>query len=200
MYKLYGSAKTRGGRVMWMLEELGAEYEVLDYGPHAPEVYEVNPGGKIPVLLDGDLAISDSTAILLHLADKHGELTFPVGSPERSRMMSVVGFAIDEVEQPLWTVAKHGFVLPEDVRALEAVTPACHFEWKKAMKTLGALLGDKTFVMGDRFTVPDIIIGHLGGWAKGAGFPAPEGAVADYMARIRSRPGWRAVVEARTAA
>lgn len=200
MYKLFGSPSTRAGRVMWMLEELGAPYEVISAYPHAPEVLAVNPSGKIPVLADGDAIITDSTAIMIHLADKHGALTYPAGSIERAKMTAAICFAIDDVEQSLWTLAKHGFVLPEDLRKAAEVEPACRHEWNVAMKNLEALLGDGPFLMGADFTVPDIILGHLGGWAKTIGFEAPEGPVADYMTRIRARPGWRAVVAARKAA
>ena len=200
MYKLYGSPKSRAGRVIWMLEELGVPYELIAAAPHSPEIVAVNPSGKIPVLVDGDLALSDSTAILFHLADKHGKLTFPAGSPERARMTAALCFATDAIEQPLWTLAKHTFVLPEEVRQRDAIEPACRFEWKRAMKALEAMIGDGPFVMGETFTIADVTLGHLGAWGKANGFEAREGAVADYMDRVRSRPGWRAVVKAREAA
>lgn len=200
MYKLYGSPKSRAGRVMWMLEELGADYEVIDAGPHSPAVYALNPSGKIPILVDGDVVVTDSTAIMLHLADKHGAMTYPAGSAERAKMTSLVSFAVDEVEQPLWTGTKHGFILPEALRCAEAITPALHHEFKVAMTTLDKRLGGGPFVMGEEFTVPDVILGHLGGWAKMTGFPAPPERVAEYMKRIRARPAWRAVVEARKGA
>lgn len=197
MYTLLGSPKTRAGRVMWMLEELGVEYTINPCGPHDPAVRAVNPTGKIPVLIDGDLAITDSTAILMHLADKHQKMTYPAGSAERAKLMSVISFAVDAVEQPLWFFAKHSFVYPEEMRALDAVLPGLRHEFAKAMEALDAMLGDQAFIMGDDFTVADVILGHLGGWAKGAGFGAPDGKVGEYMTRIRSRPGWKAVLKAR---
>ena len=140
MYTLIGNPKTRAGRVMWMLEELGVNYEINPCNPHDPAVVAVNPTGKIPALIDGDLAINDSTAILLHLGDKHQKLTYPLGSPERAKMMSVIFFATDAIEQPLWTFAKHSFVYPEEVRALEAVRPAARHEFGRAMAALARSL------------------------------------------------------------
>lgn len=200
MYHLYGSPKSRAARVMWMLEELGADYEVLPHMSHTPEVLAVNPGGKIPVLVDGDAVVTDSVAILMYLADKHGALTFPVGSPERTEMTAMLLFATDELEGPLWTCAKHSFLLPEDMRALDAVTPACRWEFERALKTLAARLGSREFAVGGAFSIADILLGHIGGWAKANRFPAPEGDVDAYMTRIRARPGWQAVVKAREAA
>ena len=199
MYKLYGSPKNRAGRIMWMLEELGAEYEIIAAAPHSDEINAVNPTGKLPALVDGDVAVFDSTAIMMYLADKHGKMTYPVGSPERARLMSILCFAIDAVEQPLWTMAKHAFVLPEDVRLGEAIHPACHAEWSKAMVALEKIIGDGPFAMGEDFTIADVTLGHLGGWGKASGMPAPPASVAAYMDRVRSRPGWLAVAEARKA-
>ncbi len=197
MYTLLGSPKTRAGRVMWMLEELGGKYEINPCGPHDPAVTAVNPTGKIPVLIDGDIVINDSTAILLHLGDKHQKLTYPLGSADRAKMMSVICFAIDSFEQPLWSFAKHSFVHPADIRALKAITPALKHEFAQAVATLDKMLGDQEFIMGDEFSTADVVLGHLGGWAKGIGFGATEGRVGDYMSRIRSRPGWKAVLKAR---
>ncbi len=199
MYKLLGNPKTRAGRVMWMLEELGVDYEVDPCSPHDPAVAAVNPTGKIPALIDGDTVINDSTAILFHLGDKHQKLTYPLGSPERAKMMSVIFFATDAIEQPLWTMAKHTFVYPENVRELDAVRPAARHEFSQAMAALDRMLGDQDFVMGDEFSTADIVLGHLGGWAKGSGFGADEGRVGDYMSRVRSRPAWKAVLKAAAA-
>ena len=195
MYKLLGNPKTRAGRVMWMLEELGAEYDLNPCNPHDPAVAAINPTGKIPALIDGDLIINDSTAILLHLGDKHQKLTYPLASPERARMMSVIFFATDAIEQPLWTMAKHSFVYPEQVRELDAVRPAARHEFGQAMEALDKMLGDREFIMGDEFSTADIILGHLGGWAKGSGFGADEGRVGEYMSRVRSRPAWKTVLK-----
>ncbi|MEM1302522.1 MAG: glutathione S-transferase N-terminal domain-containing protein, partial [Pseudomonadota bacterium] len=74
-YTVIGSARSRAFRVLWALEELGVPYEHLAEGPRSDKVFELNPLGKVPVLLDGDEAITDSNAILHYLADKHGGLT-----------------------------------------------------------------------------------------------------------------------------
>lgn len=199
MYKLLGNPKTRAGRVMWMLEELGVPYDLNPVNPHDPAVAAVNPTGKIPALIDGETVIFDSTAILFHLGDKHQRFTYPAGSPDRAKMMSVIFFATDAIEQPLWTMAKHSFVYPEDVRALDAVRPGARHEFANAMEALDRMLGDQEYVMGDDFTIADIILGHLGGWAKGSGFGADEGRVGAYMSRVRSRPAWKAVLKAAAA-
>lgn len=88
--KLYYSRYTRSGRARWILEEIGVAYEIarlsFQKGEHkAPEYLEIHPHGSVPALTDGDLKIYESSAILLHLADKYpdAKLAPPLGSDER---------------------------------------------------------------------------------------------------------------------
>ena len=143
------------------------------------------------------MAVTDSTAILFHLSDKHGQMTRPVGTAGRAELMNAVFFAIDALEQPLWAASRHGFILPEDLRRKEELTPALHYACSNALRTLEAMLGDREFILGDDFTIADIIIGHCGAWSKGYDFPQPEGAVADYFARLRERPAFKAMMKLR---
>jgi glutathione S-transferase len=119
--KLYGHPNSRATRAMWALEEVAAEYEYvhvdLKTGQGRSDAYlALNPAGKVPTLVDGDLVITESAAICLYLGDKFPEsgLVPPSGSTERAECDRWVSFAISELEQPLWTIAKHRFVLPEE--------------------------------------------------------------------------------------
>ena len=103
MYKLIGSPKTRAFRVMWMLNELGLEYQLDPLPPRDPSLTALNPSGKVPVLIDGPDAIIDSVAICQYLADKHGRFTFPAGTVKRAHQDSFTQFAMDDVESTLWT-------------------------------------------------------------------------------------------------
>ena len=196
MYKLIGSPKTRAFRVMWMLEELGQDYELDPVGPRDKSLAAINPSLKVPVLKDGDDHIIDSVAICQYLADKHGQMTFPAGTIQRGHQDSFTQFAVDDVELPLWVAAKHKFVLPEEYRVPD-VKRACQFDFDRAMMALSQRLGKKTYVMGDTFTVPDLLLGHCSGWAKSTGWTIPEGNVADYIARIRARPAFQKTWAAR---
>lgn len=194
MYKVIGSPKTRTMRVLWMLEELGQDYEIQPAKPHSAEVLSDNPGGKIPVLQDNGATLRDSVAICTYLADKHGQLTHPAGTTDRARQDALTQFCVDEVEGALWTAAKNTFVNPEEHRA-EAVIPVAKFEFAKAMDTLEKHLENRDFVCGDSFTVPDLLLGHCAGWAKNAGFPIPDGPVATYLERMRARPALARAME-----
>ncbi len=78
MLKLYGGTRTRASKVQWYLEELSIPYEfvLLDLaaGEHQkPEYLAINPMGKVPAIVDGDLKLWESGAILLYLAEKYAQ-------------------------------------------------------------------------------------------------------------------------------
>lgn len=196
MYKVIGSPKTRAFRVMWMLQELGESFALDPLPPRDAKLAAINPSLKVPVLQDGDDYIIDSVAIVQYLADKHGKMTFPAGTIQRAHQDSFTQFAVDDVELCLWVAAKHSFALPEEYRVPD-VKRACRFDFDRAMKALSVRLGDKTFVMGDTFTVPDLLLGHCAGWAASIGWDVPDGNVKDYVTRVRARPAFAAATAAR---
>lgn len=196
MYKVIGSLRTRAFRVAWMLNELAQSFTVDPVPPRDASITSLNPSGKVPILLDGTDAIIDSVAICQYLADKHGQCTFPAGTIERAHQDSFAQFATDDVESCLWTVSKHKFVLPEALR-VPAVMEACHYDFDRAMESLAKRLSSKNYVMGDTFTVPDLLLGHCGGWAESIGWTVNDPAVADYISRVRMRPAFLKTIAAR---
>jgi glutathione S-transferase len=198
MYTVIGSPKTRAFRVMWMLEELGQPYEIDPTPPRDKKLEAINPSLKVPILKDGDDYVIDSVAIVQYLADKHNALTFTAGTIARAHQDSFTQFAVDDVESGLWQASKHTFALPAEYR-VEDAKRACVFDFERAMKALSARLGDKTYVMGNTFTVPDLLLGHCAGWAKAIGWSLPGGNVGAYFARIGERPAYLAAKARREA-
>jgi len=199
MYTIIGPLRTRAFRVAWMLEELGLPHTVDAIPPHDPKLAAINPSGKVPILKDGDDYVIDSVAICQYLADKHGKLTFPAGTIARAHQDSFTQFVVDDIESTLWTAAKHTFVLPKELRT-EAAKTAAKYDFDRALGHLAARLGDKTYMMGDTFTVPDLLAGHCGGWAKGLRWEVPEGPVSAYFDRVNARPAAERAKAARAAA
>lgn len=191
MYTIVGSNKTRSARVLWLLEELGQPYTHLPAGPQSDLAFAHNPAGKVPVLIEGDSAITDSTAILTYLADKHGTFTAAAGSLARARQDSMTQFLLDELDACLWTAARHSFVLPEPMR-LPAIKDSLKWEYARSLQRLADRMAGP-FLMGDEMTVPDIIATHCLGWGVAARFGAPEGTLAEYLARMRARPAFQRV-------
>lgn len=188
-YTLIGSAATRAGRALWMLEELEASYEHMGVKPHAEAVLAHYPRGKVPVLLVDGEPITDSTAILTYLADSHGRFTAPAGTMARARQDMMLHCVLDELDAVLWTAARHSFILPEDKRVPE-VKDSLRWELARNQASLARRLGDQPFLMGDEFTVADIVLAHCLLWAKTAKFGISEPALEAYFARMIERPAF----------
>ena len=193
MYTVVGDPRNRSLRVMWMLEELGQPYEIELAGAQSERMRAINPTGKAPALIAEDVAIPDSVAVITFLADRHGACTHPAGSVERALQDAATQFCVDELEGACWTAAKNRFIHPEDKRS--AVDDTCAFEFELAQKRLERILGDKPFVTGETFTVPDILIVHCLNWGERMHkYAIREGAVADYRARVAARPALAAAM------
>ena len=189
-YTLIGTKTTRAFRVLWALEELGLDYAHLAETPHSDAVRAHNPTGKVPVFLDGDTALTDSTAIMQYLADKHGGITHPAGTPERARQDAMTHFVLDELDATLWTAARHSFILPKDKRVPE-VKDSLKWEFARSVDELMRRKGDAPFLAGDRFTVADIIATHCGNWAFSAKFPLENDTFQAYCKDMRSRAAFQ---------
>lgn len=189
MYRVVGPAKTRAFRVLWMLEELGQTYTHDPHPPRSDDVRTLNPLGKVPVLVDGEAVLTDSTAILTYLADKHGALTHPPGTVARGQQDAITQFLLDEVDALLWTAARHSFILPEEHR-VPAIKESLRWEFAASEARLVAMLGDGPFLTGDQMTIPDIIATHCGTWAVGAKFPLNDPVLKAYLKRMRDRPAY----------
>jgi len=190
MMKLIGNVKSRTLRVLWLLEELGLDYEHVSLNPRTDEVVAINPSGKIPALIVDGTVLSDSTAIMTYLADKHGKFTFPAGSLERAEQDSHTFFLLDEFDACLWTAARNSFILPEEHR-VPAIKESLKWEFSRSQSRFVERLGDGPFLMGDTMTIADILAAHCGGWAITAKFDITEPVFRDYVDRLRQRPAFQ---------
>jgi len=111
--KLYEFAPTRSIRARWTLQELGVDFEAVTVnllaGEHrSPAFLKINPAGKLPVLVDGDVVLTESVAIVLYLAEKYRDKgLIPIDLCERAQMIRWLLFTTTELEQPLWRIARH---------------------------------------------------------------------------------------------
>lgn len=189
-YTLIGSASTRAGRPLWMLEELEVPYEHLGVKPHAEDVTRHYPRGKVPVLLVDGEPVTDSTAIIQYLADSHGRFTAPAGTLARARQDALTQCVLDEFDAVLWTAARHSFILPEE-RRVPAVKESLRWELARNQASFAKRMGEGPFVMGEDFTVTDIVLTHCLLWAKAAKFEISEPVLVDYFQRMRQRPAFQ---------
>ena len=195
MITLVGTRKTRGFRPVWLLEELGVEYDHIPAMPGSAEIRAHQPSGKVPALIVDGQVIGDSVAIMAYLSDRFGKFTFPSGSVERGIQDAHVNFILDEMDAVLWTAARHTFVLPEEHR-VPAVKDSLKWEFKRNLARFVARLGDGPYLMGDTFTIADIVACHCGMWATNAKFPMDEQpAFLAYVDRLKERPAYQRALE-----
>jgi glutathione S-transferase len=186
MYTVTGNPMTRTFRVIWALEEMGLPYELNPASPQSPEVLALNASGKVPVLQEDGEILTDSTAIITYLADKHGKLTAPVGTLARARQDAMTQLCLDELDAVLWTAARHSFALPKEQRVPE-IKPSLKWEFSRNLARIEQKIKGP-FVMGDAFTIADIVLTHCLNWASGAKFPIESQVALDYARAMRARP------------
>ena len=196
MLQVYGCPNTRSTRVVWALEEAGAEYDyhkidLLAGAGRRPDYLALNPGGKVPTLVDGELVLTESGAICTYIGDcfPGSGLTPPAGSSERARYNQWCFFVMSELEQPLWTIAKHRFALPEK-RRVPAVIETAVWEFAVAAKVLAIGLGEREYLVGERFTAADLLAAHTLAWARANKLPPADSRVEAYADRLLARPAW----------
>tara|TARA_R110002049_G_scaffold44333_5_gene130023 strand:+ start:75107 stop:75700 length:594 start_codon:yes stop_codon:yes gene_type:complete len=192
MYTVIGATKSRAFRVMWMLEEIGQPYDLNPAAARSDEAKKFNPSGKIPALVDGADVLTDSVAIMTYLADKHGQLTAPAGTPDRARQDAMTLWLIDEFDAILWAAAKHSFVFPEEAR-VPAIKESLRAEFERAAATLCDRL-DGPFLMGDQISLPDLLAVHCINWSIGANFPRVDDKLNLWAKSMRDRPAFQAAM------
>src|SRR5262245_27813941 len=127
MIRLYGPSQTRAFRVLWLLEELGVPYEHVRGGNPAelrsPEFLKLNPNGRVPVLVDGDVVLFESLAINLYLAERYGaESLWPKTPGERAQAVQWSFWVVTECERVAFATLFH------------AATPAFEF-WRSWVRS-----------------------------------------------------------------
>lgn len=193
MIKLYGTPPTRALRVIWLLNELGLEYEMhpvdlLKGEARREDFLALNPAAKVPVLVDGDLVLTESAAIQLYLAEKYPEAGFIPGSlEERAQMYRWIFFLVTEIEQPLWRIARHTFLYPEHKRLPQDVELAKR-ECREMVAVLEQHMQGREFVVGDRLSVADFNAAYTLDWVDEEKLLDNAPRLKDYLQAMYARP------------
>jgi glutathione S-transferase len=195
MITVFGFPNSRSLRVTWMLEELGLPYDyrkvdLFKGEGQLPNYLAINPNGKVPAIVDGDLVLYESGAICTWLGERHpdaGLLPRPDEAMARAACLQWLFFILTELDQPLWNKAKHRFALPRERRVPEAI-PTFEWEFYQALRVLDAHLAEREFMVADRFTVADIFATHVLVWALSARMELKSAALDAYVARMETRP------------
>ncbi len=159
--KIYGIPRSRAIRNLWMAFELDIPYELVEvgFGPEGTKsaaYLAVNPFGQVPAIMDGGTVISESLAINLYLARKHGGALAPVDLAEEGRMLSWSFWAATTVEPNAATAMYNTVMYAPELRDPAAVTKALA-ALEAPLKVLEQMLVQGGgFLVGGRFTVADL--------------------------------------------
>jgi glutathione S-transferase len=197
MIKLYGTPPTRVVRAQWLLGELDLAHELIAVDLHAgeqrtAEFLALNPAAKVPVLVDGDVVISESAAIQLYLADRYGD-RFPGGglipdtAEDRGRMYHWLFFLMTEIEAPLWRIALHSFLYAPGEQSADEIALAKR-DGKRMVAVFEQHMQGRDFVVGERVTVADFNAAFTLDWANEEGLLGDAPALRAYLTAMYARP------------
>lgn len=216
MLTLYGVYRSRASRPLWLLEELGLAFDLVPViqsdrladplAPDAPlntaspKFLSINPLGQVPLLEEDGLVLSESFAISLHIARRHGGLLGPQSDSEIALMEQWAFFSATSIETParaiLNTVEGGGAETPEGQMSIarSALT------LERPLAYLNSFLERHPYLVGGRFTVADINLAECLRYAQEypsvvAKFPAVEA----WLHRCQSRPAFKSMLNGQLA-
>jgi glutathione S-transferase len=191
--KLYEFGPTRSIRARWALQELGVEFEAITINlvegeNRSPGFLSVNPAGKLPVLVDGDVTLTESVAIVLYLAEKYPDKKLlPATLAERAQLNRWLLFTTTELEQPLWRMARHTNLYPQEKRIPDEIAVA-RDDFLQMVPLIDQHMHDRQFVVGDRVTVGDFVLAYTLDWANEVNLLERLPRLASYMEKMYARP------------
>lgn len=174
MIQLYGISASRAFRCLWLLEELGVAYEhiPLDFrgdDTQAPAYRAINPNGRIPAMVDGELVLFESMAINLYLASRYddGQGMWPHDIADQGRTYQWSFWVMSEVEHALLSVLMHGSLLPETRRDPAKVSRNTGL-LQQPFAVLEQALAGSDYLLGDHFSLADLNVAAVLSWARAA--------------------------------
>ncbi len=195
--KLYYCPMTRATRPRWLLEEIGAPYELvrvdLARGEQKdPGYLKIHPHGRVPALADGEATIFESSAICMYLADRFPDkkLAPAPGTPARARYYQWMVYSVATAEPPVLKVFLNTVRLPEAERN-PSEAEAGRAEFREVATLLARVLEGRPFILGDQFSAADVMIGSIVGWARGLMLLEEYPTVKEYSRRLTERPAYK---------
>jgi len=162
--RLFGTARSRALRAVWGMEEVGLDYEHVPVGFGAdsktPEYLAVNPNGRIPALIDGELQLFESMAINLYLAKRYGGALYPSTAADEARAWQWSVWAISEIEPLQMNIVVQKLFTPEEKRNPKIVDSATR-GLQRPLRVLDAALAGRQWLLGEQFSVADLNVASV---------------------------------------
>lgn len=180
--------RTRSSRVLWLLAEIGAPYELAKLAPEergSADHLARHPLGRVPALeLDDGTVMFESAAICLQLGDLHPDagLIPPAGSSERALVYQWSLFAMTELEAPLFRWIRDA--------AQESTDQSAHERFVQAATALEKALHGREWLVGGKFSVADVLCASVLGGAHSRGLLEDWPGLQAYVERAEARPAF----------
>ena len=170
MLQIYGNPRSRAMRCLWMLEEMGEPYQLIEKSTRADELQSaeylrLNPNARIPTLVDGDLVLWESMAINLYLAQKYEGPMHSVGPTVLGLAAQWSFWAMLELEGLLLELLNHRAVLPEFARD-PSYAERDELLLRRPLGVLNNSLRGRDHLAGGNFTVADLNVASILAWGK----------------------------------
>jgi glutathione S-transferase len=191
--QLYGYPPTRTIRALWMLRESDVDFEYVQVDPtkgehHRPEFLALNSAGKLPVLVDDDLVLTESVAIVLYLAEKYPQKGFlPPDLRSRAEVYRWLLFTATELEQPIWRIARHTHQYPIE-RRLPAEVANARQDFLDMAAVMEKHFGTRLVLVGENVTVADFVAAYTLDMASLVNLLETLPNLRAYMERMYARP------------
>lgn len=202
MITLYGSARSSAGRCLWTLEETGVpftlkEVDMRNKEHKSPEFLKINPMGKVPALVDGDVTLFESMAINYYLADTYKKELLGTTPAERGLSMQWSFWAIAELQNPIIEVFIQKVFMPDDKRDNNVIENNLK-KLPELLKVLDSALAGKKYLAGNQFTLGDINTASVVWICPMIGVDmAPYSNIQSWMGAISDRPAYQKYQEVR---
>jgi len=188
---LYEYGPSRSKQVRWTLLELGLEFNAIEGVEllHSDELNKINPMGKVPAVVIDGKPLFEAAAICTYLADLVPEkgLIAAADTYERALHLQWISFALTEMEAYLWSNARNTFVLPEEKR-ITALFEQNNKAFAHAAKVLDKVLAESDYLVDNRFSVTDLLVGFTVNWGNLMGLLEQTPNLQNYLARLKQRP------------
>ena len=201
MLKLHFAPGTRAGRIVWLFEELGLEYEIneMEFHPKylkSEEHRQRHPLGRVPVLEDGHVTIYESGAIVEYVMARHGDggLKPAVDSESFPAYLQWFHYCEGIVMPPISTIMVQTVLLPPERRSEEALGQAQRL-LTKSLTPVETELEGREYLAGD-FSAADIMLGHAIFMSNGLGCVSDDMSnLKIYLTRLEARPAFQKAMQ-----
>lgn len=196
--RIYGIARTRAFRPLWMAMEIGLDYEHLpieigDAGARAPEFLALNPNGRLPFIDDNGFVLFESLAITLYLAKKYSAgVLYPAKLEDEAKAWQWSFWAVTEVDRGVNIWSLHAVRLPAAERDAAKREEALKV-LARPFKVLDAAVANRDYLLGTNFTVADLNVAAVISRAVDMDLSAVPNLKA-WLERCLERPAARAAL------